>query len=79
MVCVNCTGPHGAGVQKCPVRERQVEVSRVRIVQTLLYAETVKKVEEDGSRGRHPERSGMSRRAVPVQGDRPTSPTVYCI
>ena len=49
VVCVNCRGAHGAGDQKCPVRERQVEVSRVRVVQKLSYAEAVKKVEEDGT------------------------------
>ena len=32
----------------------------------------MKKVEEDGSRGRDPERSGVSSRSVPVQRDRPT-------
>ena len=70
-VCVNCRGAHGAGDQKCPVRERQV--SRVRIVQKFSYAEAVKKVEEHGSRGRDPEKSGVSRRSVPVQRDKPTS------
>ena len=40
----------GSGDQKCPVRERQVEVSRVRLVQQL-YAEAMKKIEEDGSMG----------------------------
>ena len=35
VVCVNCRGAHGAGDQKCPVRKRQVEVSRVRVVQKL--------------------------------------------
>ena len=29
VVCVNCRGAHVAGDQKCPMRERQVEVSRV--------------------------------------------------
>ena len=32
--------------------ERQVEVARVRVVQKMPYAEAVKKVEEDGSRGK---------------------------
>ena len=63
----------GAGDQKCSLRERQVQVSRVRGVQKLSYAEAVKKVEEDGSSGRYPERSGVSSRSVPVQMDRPTS------
>jgi hypothetical protein len=31
------------------MRERQVKVARVRVVQKVLYAEAVKKVEEDGS------------------------------
>jgi hypothetical protein len=39
------------GDQKCPVREGQVEVSRVRVVQKLPYAEAVKKVQEDGFKG----------------------------
>ena len=37
------------------VRERQVEVARIRVVQKLLYAEAVKNVvEEDGYRARIP-------------------------
>jgi predicted transcriptional regulator len=64
---------HGAGDQKCPVQDRQVEVSRVTVVQKLSYAEAMKKVEEDGSMGRDPEKSGVSSRSVPVQRDRPTS------
>ena len=73
VVCVNCRGAHGAGDQKCLVQERQVEVSRVRVVQKLSYAEAVKIVEEDGSRGRDPKRSGVNSRSVPVQSDKPTS------
>ena len=69
VVCVNCRGTHGD--QKSPVRERQVEVSRLRVVQKLSYAEAVKKVAED--RARDPERSGVSSRSVPEQGNRPTS------
>ena len=42
-------------------------------MQKLSYAEAVKKVEEDGSRERDPERSGVNSRSVPVQRDRPTS------
>ena len=53
--------------------ERQVEVSRVTVVQKLSYAEAVKKVEEGGSRGWDPERSGVSRRVIPVQRDKQTS------
>ena len=37
----------------------------------------MKKVEEDGSRGSVPERSGACSRSVPVQGDRPTSDTCF--
>ena len=38
-----------AGDQRCPLRERQVEVSRIRVLQMLLYAEAVTiVVEEDG-------------------------------
>ena len=33
----------------------------------------MKKVEEDGSRGRDPERSGVSSKSVPVQRGRPSS------
>ena len=36
---VHCRGAHGAGDQKCLVRERQVEVARVRIVQKVFDAE----------------------------------------
>ena len=50
-----------------------MEVSRVREVQKLSYAEAVKKVEEDVSRWRDPERSGVSSRSVPVQRDKPIS------
>jgi hypothetical protein len=73
VVCVNCWGAQVAGDQKCPVRERQVVVSRVRVVQKFSCVELVKKVEEDGSRGNDPARSGVSSRSVPVQRDRPTS------
>jgi hypothetical protein len=45
-----CRGAHRAGNQKCLVRERQVEVAMDRVV---------KKVEEDGSRWRDPERSAV--------------------
>ena len=69
MECVNCRGAHGAGDQKCPVSERQVEVSRVRVVQKLSYAEAAKKVVDDGLMGR----SGESSRDLPVQRDRPKS------
>ena len=54
-----------------PLQERQVEVSRVRVVQKMSYA--LKKGEEDGSSGRDPERSGVSSRSVPVWRDQPTS------
>ena len=40
-MCVNCRGTHGVGDQKCPVRERQFEVARVRVVQMVL-SEAVK-------------------------------------
>ena len=43
--------PMGPGIRNVSVRERYVEVTRVRIVQKLSYAEAVKEVEEDGSRG----------------------------
>jgi hypothetical protein len=41
-VCANF-----AGDQKCPVRERPVEVARVRVEQNVSYAEAVKRVEDD--------------------------------
>ena len=72
-VCVNCRGAQGAGNQKCPVRERQVEVTRVRVALRVSYAEAVKKVEEDGSRVRDPERICVSSRSVPTQRNRPTT------
>ena len=53
------------------MRERQVEVTRVRVVQKLLHAEALKKLEEEGSSGRNPERSWVSSTSVPVQRDRP--------
>jgi hypothetical protein len=68
VVCVNC---RGLGIRNV-LYERQVEVSRVRVVQKLSYAEAVKKVEEDGPRGRDPERSGESSRSVTVHRDPPT-------
>ena len=49
MVCANCSSGHGAGDQKCPVQERRVEVTRIRVVQRVSYADAVKDVEEDGS------------------------------
>jgi hypothetical protein len=63
----------GLGIRNVQHQKGRIEVSRFRIAQKLLYAEAVKKVEEDGSRGRDPERSDVSSRAVPAQRDRPTS------
>jgi hypothetical protein len=53
------------------VRERQGEVSTIRLVQKVLYAVAVKReVEEDGSsRVRDPERIAMSRKR-PIERDR---------
>ena len=48
VIRVNCRGAYVAGDKRCPVRERQVEVARLRIAQNVLYAETLKKA-EDGS------------------------------
>lgn len=42
------------------MRERKVEVTRVRVEQRVLYAEAVKKVLEDGSWGRDTESSRVS-------------------
>jgi hypothetical protein len=39
--------------------------------QKLSYAEAVKKVKEDGSRGMDPVRCGVSSRSVPVRRDTP--------
>ena len=39
----------------------------------MSHTEAVRKVEEDGSRGRDHERIPMSSRSVPAQRDRPTS------
>ena len=61
-MCINGRGTHGAGDQMCPVRERQVEVTRITVVQKVLYAEAVKGVvEEDGSRVKDPERISVIR------------------
>ena len=46
VVCVNCRDAHVAGYQRCPMRERQVEVARVRVLQKVSYARAVNKVEE---------------------------------
>ena len=49
---MNCRGSHVAGDQKCPMREWQVEVARVGVVQKVSYAKVVKRVvEEDPGRG----------------------------
>jgi hypothetical protein len=46
----------------CPVRERQVEVTRITVVQKVPCAEAVKRVvEEDGSRVRDPKKIPGSR------------------
>lgn len=37
---------HVAGDQKCPVRVRPVEVSRLKAVQKVFYVEAVRKVED---------------------------------
>jgi hypothetical protein len=42
-------------------------VARVSLVQKVSFAEAVKKLEEDGSRVRDPERMTVSRRSVPAQ------------
>jgi hypothetical protein len=44
------------------VRERQAEVAWIRVVQKVLYAETVKRVEEeDGYRAKDPKMIPVSR------------------
>ena len=44
-LCVNCGGTHAAGYLKCPVRERQVVITRVRVGK-VSYAEAVRRVED---------------------------------
>ena len=52
------------------MRERQLEVKRIRVVQKMLYAEGVKRVvEKDGSRARDPKRIPVSR-PRPIERDR---------
>ena len=59
-------------IQKCPVRERQVEVARIRVVHKVLYAEAVKRVvEEDGPSARDPKRLPVTR-PRPIESDRNT-------
>ncbi|KAK6322226.1 hypothetical protein J4Q44_G00070180 [Coregonus suidteri] len=69
-VLIVCGGAHGTGDWRCPVRERQVEVARVRVAQKVSYAEAVKRVvEEDGYRVRDPERIPVSRqRLIEIDG-----------
>ena len=58
----HCRDTHGPGDQKCQVRERQVEVARIRVVQKVSYDEAVKRVvEEDGFRARDPKRLPVNR------------------
>jgi hypothetical protein len=67
---VNCRGTHGAGDQRFPVRERQVEVARIRVVQKVLYAEAVKRVVEgDAYRVTDPKRILVSRQR-PIESER---------
>jgi hypothetical protein len=47
------------GIRSALVRERLVEVARVRVEQKVSYAEAVKSVEDDGSR--------VSSRPWPIQ------------
>ena len=70
VVCVNCRGSHGAGDQRCLVRERQVEDSRIRVVQKVSYDEAVRRVvDKDGSRVRDLKRLPVSRPG-PIESDR---------
>ena len=62
--------PMGLGFRNVRCEIGRLSSPRVRVVQTLSYAEAVKKGEEDVSRGRDPERSGVSSRSVPVQRDK---------
>lgn len=42
--CCNCVGDHISEFPECPVRVKEVEVSRIRAVQQILYVEAVKRV-----------------------------------
>ena len=48
-------------------------MTRVRVKQKVSYAVVVRKVEEDGSRVRDPERIPVRSRSVTAQRDRPMS------
>lgn len=76
IVCVNCRGTYVATDRKSSVREAdgggQSQSSAER-----SYAEAVKKVEEDGSGLKDPERIPVSCGSVSAQRDRPTSDTCF--
>lgn len=55
------------------MRERKVEVARVRVVEKVSYADVVKKVEEDCSMARDHERLPVKSRILPVQSHRTTN------
>ena len=57
--CVNCRGSHSAGDQKWPLRETQVEVSRVNVVQKFVICWGSEESRGRWSRGRGYERSGV--------------------
>ena len=68
VLCICFGGAHGAGDRRCPVREKQVDVARVRVVQKVSYAEAVKRVvEEDGYGVRDHDRI---RRQRPIEWER---------
>ena len=45
MTCCNCGGNHEATSFDCPTRAKENEVAKVRAVQSMSYATTVKRVE----------------------------------
>ena len=44
--CCNCGGEHVPEFLKCPVRVKETEVTRIRVVQHVSYPEGVRRVEE---------------------------------
>jgi hypothetical protein len=65
-----CVLTNGAGHQKCLVREKQVDVAIIRVLQKVSYAEAVKEVVKgDGCRVRDPMRLPVCW-LRPVESDR---------
>ena len=47
--CCHCGGDHISEFHECPIRGKEVEVSRIKAVQQISYVEVVKSVE--GAKG----------------------------